>query len=65
MATPEQVKKEFRARGETFTDWAKARGYRPEQVLRVLNGFDKGARGKAHEIAVNLGLKPDPTKTVA
>lgn len=28
------------------------------EVLRVLNGFEKGHYGKAHEIAVKLGLKP-------
>ena len=61
--TPEEIKKQFRLRGETFTQWAINNGYRPQQVLRVLNGFDKGHRGKAHEIAVKLGLKPDPNKT--
>jgi gp16 family phage-associated protein len=55
--TPEQIKKQFRQRGDTFSQWARERGYRPQQVLRVLNGFDKGHRGKAHEIAVELGMK--------
>lgn len=63
--TPEQIKSQFRARGETFTQWARDHGYRPQQVLRVINGFDKGHRGNAHVIAVKLGLKPDPTKTMA
>ncbi len=61
--TPDQLKQQFRANGTTFTQWAKDNGYRPNQVLRVLNGFDKGSRGAAHDIAVKLGLKPDPTKT--
>lgn len=55
--TPEQIKKQFRARGHSFSQWARENGYRPNQVLRVLNGFDKGHRGKAHDIAVKLGLK--------
>ena len=63
--TPDQIKEQFRARGETFTQWAKDHNYRPNQVLRVLNGFDKGTRGAALDIAVKLGLKPDQTKTTA
>lgn len=57
--TPDQVKKRFRQRGQTFSSWARENGFRPNQVLRVLNGFDKGHYGKAHEIAVKLGLKPN------
>lgn len=60
--TPEQLKAQFRARGQTFSQWARERGYRPQQVLRLINGFDKGHRGKAHEIAVQLGIKADPKK---
>lgn len=63
--TPEKLKAEFRQRGQTFSQWARDNGYRPQQVLRLINGFDKGHRGKAHEIAVRLGLKPDPSKTKA
>ena len=55
--TPDQIKNNFRQRGHTFSQWARERGYRPQQVLRVLSGCDKGHRGKAHEIAVALGLK--------
>lgn len=55
--TPDQVKQRFRQRGQTFSQWARDHGYRVNQVLRVLNGFDKGHYGKAHEIAVKLGLK--------
>lgn len=56
--TPEQIKHRFRARGETFSQWARDHGYPVNKVLRVLNGFEKGHYGKAHEIAVKLGLKP-------
>lgn len=61
MLTPDQVKARFHERGETFTDWAKRNGYSRHAVYRVLNGFDKGRYGQAHEIAVKLGLKPDRT----
>lgn len=57
VLTPDQVKKNFRAEGKTITTWAKERGYPVNSVYRVLNGFDKAAWGRAHEIAVALGLK--------
>jgi gp16 family phage-associated protein len=56
--TPEQVKARFRQEGRTFTDWAKDHGYTPNEVYRVLNGQHKANYGKAHQIAVKLGLKP-------
>jgi gp16 family phage-associated protein len=58
--TPEQVKARFRREGRTFSAWAREHGYTPHRVIRVLNGFDKGHYGIAHEIAVKLGLKPQP-----
>ena len=58
--TPEQVKQRFRQHGQTFSQWAREHGYHPQKVIRVLNGFDKGHYGQAHEIAVKLGLKPSP-----
>lgn len=58
--TPDRVRQQFRQRGETLTAWAEARGYNREAVYRVLNGKDKAHYGRAHEIAVALGLKvPD------
>jgi len=57
IMTPEQVKAKFRAQGKTLTDWAKENGYSRNAVYRVLNGFDRGHYGKAHDIAVKLGLK--------
>lgn len=59
--TPEQVKENFKKRGITFTDWAEENGYRPQAVIRVLNGFSKASRGQGHEIAVKLGLKQEQT----
>ncbi|KFK92747.1 MULTISPECIES: DNA-binding protein [unclassified Serratia (in: enterobacteria)] len=56
--TSEQVKSLFRQRGITFTRWAKENGYTRNEVYRVLNGQAKANYGKAHEIAVKLGLKP-------
>jgi gp16 family phage-associated protein len=55
--TPDQVRQQMRQRGQTLTQWAAARGYSREAVYRVLNGKDKAHYGRAHEIAVALGLK--------
>lgn len=57
--TPEQVKERFRAKGLTVTRWAAENGYPRNAVYRVLNGFDKAHYGRAHEIAVALGLKSE------
>ena len=57
--TPEKIKKQFRQRGETITDWATRHGYPRREVYRVLNGQAKGYYGQAHEIAVKLGLKEE------
>ena len=57
--TPEQVKRRFQDRGITFTSWANQNGYTRNEVYRVLNGQAKANYGKAHEIAVKLGLKKE------
>lgn len=63
--TPEKVKQQFHQRGVTFTDWAERHGYTRGEVYRVLNGQAKAKYGKAHEIAVKLGLKSDPEQLAA
>lgn len=55
--TPEQLKAKFDAEGKTFAAWAQEHGYSRFAVYQVLNGQSKGRRGKAHQIAVDLGLK--------
>ena len=52
-----KVKEGFRKRGETIKSWCDERGYDPTYVSRILNGTIKANRGKAHEIAVELGIK--------
>lgn len=63
--SPDQIKNRFHREGRTFTSWAKEHGYTANQVYRVLNGTDKAKYGKAHEIAVKLGLKPNPEQLAA
>ncbi|MEO1902629.1 MAG: DNA-binding protein [Alcanivorax sp.] len=70
MATPksltaDQIKARFRAKGVTVTQWAEENGYPRHAVYRVLNGFDKAHYGRAHEIAVALGLKGGAGAAVA
>lgn len=57
MKTPDQVRAEFKARGVPISQWARENGYNLNKVYRVLSGIEKGYYGKAHEIAVKLGIK--------
>lgn len=57
--TAEQAKNRLRLQGVTTTQWAAERGYTRNEVYRVLNGQAKAHYGKAHQIAVELGMKPD------
>lgn len=63
--TPDKVKQQFHQRGITFTQWARQNGYSRGEVYRVLNGQAKAKYGKAHEIAVKLGLKANPEQLAA
>lgn len=65
VLTPDQVKQRFKQRGETVSKWAEENGFRPNAVYRVLNGFDKCHYGKAHDIAVALGLKASAPESAA
>lgn len=55
--TPDELKKNFKQQGITFSAWARQHGYTPQEVIRVVNGFSKASYGKGHEIAVKLGMK--------
>lgn len=63
--TPQQIKAQFHAQGIPVSQWADKHGYRRSDVYRVLNGVAACKRGLPHEIAVKLGIKPNPTKTLA
>lgn len=53
----ERVRRGFEDRGEAIKDWAAEHGHDPHIVYFVLNGKLRGLRGKAHHVAVDLGLK--------
>lgn len=57
MTRDQIVKNRLRAQGKTITQWAEEHQYPRAAVYRVLNGVDKCHYGRAHEIAVKLGLK--------
>ncbi len=63
--TSDQVKSRLRRQGVTITKWAADHGYPRVAVYRVLNGIDKAHFGRAHEIAVKLGMKPAPEQLAA
>lgn len=69
MSTPvltrDQVRERRRQEGKPLSQWARENGFPPIAVYRVMAGIDKGNYGRSHDIAVALGLKPDPTKTQA
>ncbi|WP_049044378.1 DNA-binding protein [Acinetobacter bereziniae] len=64
LKTPEQVKKEFLDNGIPVSDWAAKNNFVPQEVYKVLNGQSKGNFGRAHKIAVALGLKKESKVTV-
>lgn len=57
MKTPDQVRADFRRRGETIAAWARKNQLSAEIVRAVLCGNAKGNYGAAHRAAVLLGLK--------
>lgn len=61
--TADQIKAKFRNEGRTFSAFARAHNLRLNDVYKVINGQHKGHRGKAHDIAVLLGMKSDPGAT--
>lgn len=53
----EQAKAKLRAKGITIKAWAEVNGFPLRSVRAVLSGHNKGNYGRAHEIAVALGMK--------
>lgn len=63
--TPNQVKKRFQDQGKSIAHWADQHGFARPQVYDVINGRSPCLRGKAHDIAVLLGIKPADGKNTA
>jgi gp16 family phage-associated protein len=62
--TPEQARQRIQSAGITITEWSRRHGWNRQDVYDVLNGIKKGRFGRAHEIAVALGLKVPETSSV-
>lgn len=58
-----ELRESFRSRGESIRDWAARNNFEPGLVYAVISGRIRGDRGKAHYVAVALGLKPPATPT--
>jgi gp16 family phage-associated protein len=54
----EHARQRFYLRGQSVAEWSRAHGFDERQVYSVLSGRSKALRGRAHLIAVELGLKP-------
>ena len=59
----ERVVKEFKAKGIAISDWARAEGFSPDLVYRVLRSKNVPSRGRSHLIALKLGLKEVPSES--
>jgi gp16 family phage-associated protein len=57
MKSGSEVREEFRRKGQTIAGWAKKNGFRPQTVRRVIDEESRCYYGKAHQIAVLLGMK--------
>jgi len=55
------VKKAFEARGLSIAEWSRSKGFETPLVYAVLAGRVRARRGKAHQIALALGIKQIPT----
>lgn len=54
----EKARAMFSRNGISLTQWSLDRRYNPAMVRGVLDGKFLCLRGQAHEIAVELGIKP-------
>lgn len=57
LKTPQEVRSEFNRIGKPIAEWADENNFSRGLVYAVISGRKKGCRGKAHKIAVLLGLK--------
>ncbi len=63
--TPKTFKASLRRQGKTIRQWADEHGFPVRAVYRVLNGLDKANFGRAHDIAVAIGLKAAEPEALA
>jgi len=57
VRTAQDVRSEFRRKGESVSTWADANGFARSSVNQVLTGRNAASVGVGHKIAVLLGMK--------
>lgn len=57
LKTPQEVREDFRRRGQSFADWARRHNVSGDLVSAVLTRSRPCLRGESHKIAVLLGIK--------
>lgn len=55
-----QIKAQYAREGRTFAGFAREHNFPENEVYKVTGGLYKCRRGRAHDIAVALGVKPKP-----
>ncbi len=60
-----EARREFSRTGLTIASWARTNGYPYKAVCDVLSGRNKGHFGRAHDIAVALGIKEGELREAA
>lgn len=58
LRTAKEARNWFYDRGISLTDWARDHGYPRQAVYAVLSGRSRCTRGRGHQIAIALGMKP-------
>lgn len=58
-----EIKHRLRKQGMTLKSWCAANNFKYYTASNVLRGVNKATYGEGCEIAVKLGLKPDPDKS--
>lgn len=60
LRKPEEVLRSFIQNGISVRGWAREHNFSPYTVRDLLRGKNRGLRGKSHEAAIALGIKPNP-----
>ena len=59
----ERARDQLYFEGITVAEWARQRGFSEQLTYSLLAGRLRAKRGRAHDIAVALGLKPSQEET--
>lgn len=57
----DQIYQRLYHQGKTLKQWAEEKGYHYQTAIRVVNGSSKAMRGESLAIAIDLGIKANPS----